>query len=49
VHVVEFVEVDNDELNVPDDVLEKASVARYQMLAKKIKITFSEKIGKIYE
>jgi hypothetical protein len=31
------------ELFVPDDVLEKASAARFQMLHKK-----SERIGKIY-
>jgi hypothetical protein len=30
--------------NVPDDVLEEASVTRYQMLPKKIKITLSEKL-----
>jgi hypothetical protein len=43
---VEFVEMDNEELNVPDDVLEKASVARYQMLAKKSKLRFQKKLEK---
>jgi hypothetical protein len=36
VHVVEIVEMD-EELYLPDDVLEEASAARYQM-PKKIKI-----------
>jgi hypothetical protein len=34
---------------VPDKVREEAGAARYQMLPKKIKITLSERIGKIYE
>jgi hypothetical protein len=29
---VEIVEMDNEELYVPDDVLEEANAARYQML-----------------
>jgi hypothetical protein len=41
---VEFVEMDNEELNVPDDVLEKASV---QMLAKKSKLRFQKKLEKL--
>jgi hypothetical protein len=49
VHVVEIANMDNEELYVPDDVLEEASAASYQMLPKKIKITLSERIGKIYE
>jgi hypothetical protein len=36
-------------LFVPDDVLEEASAVRYQVLPEKIKITLSEKTGKIYE
>jgi hypothetical protein len=38
-----------EELYVPDDVLEESNVASCQMLPKKIKITLSERIGKIYE
>jgi hypothetical protein len=34
-------------LYVPDDVLEEASAARYQMLQKKMKITLSERTGKM--
>jgi hypothetical protein len=37
----------DQELNVPDEVLEEASAARYQMLPKKIKITLSERIEKL--
>jgi hypothetical protein len=33
----------DEELYVPDGVLEEASAARYQMLPKKIKITLSER------
>jgi hypothetical protein len=39
VHVVEIMKMDNEELNVPDDILKDASAARYQMLW----------IGKIYK
>jgi hypothetical protein len=41
--------MDNEGLYVPDDVLEEASAARYQMLQKKkkIKITLSERTGKM--
>jgi hypothetical protein len=35
VHVVEIMEMDDEVLYVPDDVLEEASAARYQMLPKK--------------
>jgi hypothetical protein len=50
VHVVEIVEMDDEELHVPDDVLEEASAAKYQILPKKTKLRYqSEKIGKIYE
>jgi hypothetical protein len=50
VHVVEIVEMDDEELYVPDDVLEEASAAKYQILPKKTKLRYlSEKIGKIYE
>jgi hypothetical protein len=37
-----------EELYVPDDVLEESNVASCQM-SKIIKITLSERIGKIYE
>jgi hypothetical protein len=40
------VEMDDEEY-VPDDILEQASAARYQMLPKKINFTLSEIIGKI--
>jgi hypothetical protein len=40
VHVVEIVEMDDEELYVPDDVLKETSAAEYQMLPKKLeKIT----------
>jgi hypothetical protein len=32
---VEIVEMDDEELYIPDDVLEEPSAARYQMLPKK--------------
>jgi hypothetical protein len=34
------VEIDDEEFYVPDDVLEEASAARYQMLPTKSKITY---------
>jgi hypothetical protein len=37
---VEIVKMDNEELYVPDDVLEKASTARYQILPKKSKLGY---------
>jgi hypothetical protein len=40
VHVVEIVETDDEELYVPDDVLEEASAVRYQMLPKKSKLHY---------
>jgi hypothetical protein len=49
VDVVEIVEIDDEELYVPDDVLEETGAARYQMFPKKIKITLSVRIAKIYE
>jgi hypothetical protein len=33
-HVVENVKMDDEELYLPDDVLEEASAARYQILKK---------------
>jgi hypothetical protein len=46
VHVVEIVEMDDEELYVPDDVLEKASAARYQMLPKKSKLRYQKELEK---
>jgi hypothetical protein len=41
------VEMDDEELNVLD-VLEEASVARYQMLPTKSKLRYQKEFGKIY-
>jgi hypothetical protein len=49
VRVAEIVEMDDEELYVPDDVLEEASAASYQMLPKKSKLCQIERVGKIYE
>jgi hypothetical protein len=38
VYFVEIVEADDEELYVPDYILEEASAARYQMLTKKSKL-----------
>jgi hypothetical protein len=48
VHVMEIVEMDDEELYIPDDVLEDASAARYLMLPKKSKYVI-RKNWKIYE
>jgi hypothetical protein len=37
VHVVEIVKMDDEDLYIPDDVLEEASAASYQMLPKKLR------------
>jgi hypothetical protein len=44
VHVVEIVEIDDEELYVPDDVLEKESAATYQMLLKKSKLCYQKEL-----
>jgi hypothetical protein len=44
---VEIVEMDDEELYVPDDVLEEASAARYQMLPKKSKLRYKKKLEKL--
>jgi hypothetical protein len=44
VHVVEIVEINDEELYVPDDVLEEASAARYQMLPKKSKLRYQKEL-----
>jgi hypothetical protein len=48
VHVVEIVEMDDEELYIPNDVLEEASDARDHILPKKSKLRYhlSERIGK---
>jgi hypothetical protein len=40
VDVVEIVEIDDEELYVPDDVLEETGAARYQMLPKNSKLRY---------
>jgi hypothetical protein len=47
VQVVEFVEMDDEELYVPDDVLEEARAARYQVLSKKSKLRYQKKLEKL--
>jgi hypothetical protein len=49
VHVVEIVEIVNEELFVPGDVLEEASAARYQRLPKKLYLRYQKELRKIYE
>jgi hypothetical protein len=44
--VVKIVEMDNEELYVPEDVLEEASAARYQMLPKKSKLHHQKELEK---
>jgi hypothetical protein len=44
VHVVEIVEINDEELYVPDEVLEEASAARYQMLPKKSKLRYQKEL-----
>jgi hypothetical protein len=39
VHVVGIVEMDDEELYVPDDVLEEVGTARYQMFPKRSKLS----------
>jgi hypothetical protein len=46
VHVVEIVEMDDEELYVPDDVLEETSAARYQILPKKSKLSYQQELEK---
>jgi hypothetical protein len=38
--------MDDEELLVPDDVLEEASAARYEMLLKKSKLRYQKKVEK---
>jgi hypothetical protein len=46
VQVVEIVTMYVEELYVPDDVLEEASAARYQMLPKKSKLRYQKGLEK---
>jgi hypothetical protein len=46
VHVAEIMEMDDEELYVPDDVLEEASAASYQMLPKKSKLCQKKELEK---
>jgi hypothetical protein len=43
---VEIVQMDDEELCVPDDVLEEPSAARHQMLVKKSKFRYQKKSEK---
>jgi hypothetical protein len=43
---VEIVEMDDEELYVPDDILEEASAARYQMLPKKSHLRYQKELEK---
>jgi hypothetical protein len=45
-HVVEIMEMDDEELYVPDDVLQEASAARYQTLPKRSKLRYQKKLEK---
>jgi hypothetical protein len=38
--------MDDEELDVPDDVLEEASAARFQMLPKKSKLSYQKESQK---
>jgi hypothetical protein len=40
------VEIDDEELYVPDDILEETSAARYQVLPKKSKLRFQKELKK---
>jgi hypothetical protein len=39
-----IVKMDDEEFYVPDDVLEEASAARYQMLSKKSKLRYQRRL-----
>jgi hypothetical protein len=47
VHVVEIAKMDDEELYVPDDVLEEGTTARYQTLPKKSKLRYQKELEKI--
>jgi hypothetical protein len=46
VYVVEIVEMVNEELYVPGDVLEETSAARYQRLPKKLYLCYQKELEK---
>jgi hypothetical protein len=46
---VHIVEVDDEELYVPDDVLEEASAGRHLMLPKKSKLRYQRELEKTSE
>jgi hypothetical protein len=46
VHIVEIVKMDDEELYVPDNVLEEANAARYKMLPKKSKLRYQKALEK---
>jgi hypothetical protein len=46
VHVVEIAKIDDEELYVPDDVLEEATAARHQMLPKISKLRYQKELQK---
>jgi hypothetical protein len=46
VHFVEIVETDDEELYVPDDILEEASAVRYQILPKHSKLGYQKELEK---
>jgi hypothetical protein len=43
---VEIVKMEDEELYVPDDVLEEVSAARYQMLSKTSKLLYHKELEK---
>jgi hypothetical protein len=45
-YVVKIVKMNDEKLYVPDDVLEKVSAARYQMLPKKSKLRYQKELEK---
>jgi hypothetical protein len=46
VHIVEIVEMGDEELYIPNDILEETSAARYQMLSKKSKLRYHKELEK---
>jgi hypothetical protein len=46
VHVVEIAKIDDEELYVPDDVMEEASAVTYQMLSKRLKLRYQKELEK---
>jgi hypothetical protein len=44
---IKWLEMDDEELYVPDDILEDASASRYQMLTKKSKLRNKKEVEKL--